>query len=51
MIRLGLCCINTELREQNVFCSRTMVRKNFSVEKAKELSHKNIQDNEECYRF
>ena len=44
MIRLGLCCINTELREQNVFCSRTMVRKNFSVEKAKELSHKNIQD-------
>jgi len=44
MIRLGLCCINTKLRKQDIFCSRTMIRKNFSVEKAKELSIKNIQD-------
>jgi UV DNA damage endonuclease len=44
MIRLGLCCINTELRKKDIFCSRTMIRKNFSVKKAKELSLKNIQD-------
>jgi UV DNA damage endonuclease len=44
MIRLGLCCINTELREKDIFCSRTMIRKNFSVKKAKELALKNIKD-------
>jgi len=44
MIQLGLCCINIELREKEVFCSRTMVRKNFTVEKAKSLSLKNISD-------
>ena len=45
-IRLGLCCINTELRAQKppVFCSRTMTRKNFTVEKAKKLSMQNVQD-------
>lgn len=44
MIRLGLCCINTKLREKNIFCSRTIVRKNFSIKKAQELSLKNIED-------
>jgi len=44
MIRLGLCCINTELRKKDIFCSRTMIRKNFSVKKAMELSLKNIKD-------
>lgn len=45
-INLGLCCINTQLREQKVpiFCSRTMIRKNFTVDKAKELALKNVQD-------
>ena len=44
MIRLGLCCINTELRKKDIFCSRTMIRKNFTVKKAQELSLKNIAD-------
>lgn len=44
MIRLGLCCINTELREHDIFCSRTMIRKNFTVKKAQELAIKNIKD-------
>ncbi len=44
MIRLGLCCLNTELREKNIFSSRTMIRKNFSVKKAHELALKNIED-------
>lgn len=45
-INLGLCCINTELRALKVpiFCSRTMIRKNFSVEKAKALSLQNVED-------
>lgn len=44
MIRLGLCCLNTELREKNIFCSRTVIRKNFTVKKAQELALKNIED-------
>lgn len=44
MIRLGLCCINTELRKKDIFCSRTMIRKNFTVKKAQELALKNIAD-------
>ena len=43
-IRLGLCCINNELRKKGVFCSRTMIRKNFTVEKAKSLALQNIED-------
>lgn len=43
-ISLGLCCINNTLRKNGVFCSRTMIRKNFTVDKAKEYSIKNIQD-------
>ena len=46
-IKLGLCCLNTELRDQKknpVFCSRGMIRKTFSVERAKEVALKNIAD-------
>jgi UV DNA damage endonuclease len=45
-LRLGLCCINTQLRTGKipVFCSRTCIRKNFTVDKAKELALKNVQD-------
>lgn len=46
-ICLGLCCINTELRERKkypIFNSRTCIRKNFTVEKAKELALKNVRD-------
>lgn len=46
-ICLGLCCINTELRERKkypIFNSRTCIRKNFTVEKAKELALQNVRD-------
>lgn len=43
-IKLGLCCINSELRKKGVFCSRTMIRKNFTVKKAQELALANIRD-------
>ena len=45
-IRLGLCCINTQLRSQKppIFCSRTMIRKNFTVEKAQNLALQNLED-------
>jgi UV DNA damage endonuclease len=43
-VQLGLCCINTELRKKRVFCSRTMIRANFTVEKAKALALQNIAD-------
>lgn len=43
-INLGLVCINTILRKKEIFCSRTMIRKNFTVESAKEKAIKNILD-------
>lgn len=43
-LRLGLCCINTQLRKKKIFCSRTCIRKNFTVEKAKELALQNVKD-------
>jgi UV DNA damage endonuclease len=45
-IRLGLCCINTELRSQKppVFCSRTVIRKNFTLDKARSLALQNVKD-------
>lgn len=43
-IQLGLCCLNTELRDKNIFCSRTVTRANFTVEKAKQLALQNLRD-------
>lgn len=43
-INLGLCCINTELRKKNIFNSRTLIRKNFTVEKAQKLASQNVKD-------
>lgn len=45
-MELGLCCINTILRKQKppVFNSRACIRKNFTVEKAKELALQNVKD-------
>lgn len=43
-LNLGLVCINTILRSQEIFCSRTCNRNNFTVEKAMEKSIKNIRD-------
>lgn len=43
-LKLGLCCVNTILREQKIFCSRTCNRKNFTVKKAQEKALQNIND-------
>jgi UV DNA damage endonuclease len=45
-IKLGLCCINTQLRELKtpIFCSRSMIRRTFTPDKAKDLALKNIAD-------
>lgn len=45
-ISLGLCCINTKLRAQKppIFCSRTCIRKTYSVERAQNLALQNIKD-------
>ena len=43
-IRLGLCCINTVLRKENIFCSRSTPRSHFTVERAKLLALQNIKD-------
>lgn len=43
-IRFGLCCINNHLRDKDIFCSRTAQRKTFTVEKAKKLASKNLED-------
>lgn len=45
-INLGLVCMNETLRKAKpeVFCSRTMTRANFTIEKAKEKSLLNVRD-------
>jgi UV DNA damage endonuclease len=45
-IDLGLCCINTKLRTQKppVFCSRSCIRKTFTIEHAKKLANQNVAD-------
>ena len=50
-IQLGLCCINNTLRKSGIFCSRTMIRKNFTVEKAKDLALQNIADIEKLCKW
>ena len=47
VINLGLCCVVECLRNKHkveTFCSRTITRKLFTVEKAKELARKNVAD-------
>ena len=43
-MRLGYACINTELRKQNVFCSRTCRLNNYSQEKVIDLADQNCKD-------
>lgn len=45
-ISLGLCCINTILRAQKppIFCSRTCIRRTYSVERAQSMALQNIRD-------
>ena len=44
LIRLGLCCINTTLRQSGIYCSRTCIRRTFTIERALELARLNISD-------
>jgi UV DNA damage endonuclease len=45
-IQLGLCCLNTVLRDQKptVFNSRSIIRKHYTVEKARERALQNVKD-------
>ena len=43
-LRLGLVCINTILRARGIFCSRSCIRRTYSVSKAKDLALQNIAD-------
>lgn len=43
-INLGLCCINTVLRKKNIFNSRNLIRRTFTVEKAEKLAIQNVKD-------
>jgi len=46
-VQLGLCCINTKLREKNIFCSRSLIMKNAiskGVEEIQRLSILNLVD-------
>ena len=43
-IHLGLMCINNTLRDKDIFCSRSMIRRTFNVQKAKEMALQNIKD-------
>ena len=43
-LRLGLCCINTVLRSEGIFCSRTCIRRTFTVLKAQQKALDNIHD-------
>lgn len=45
-ISLGLCCINETLRKQkpSIFCGRTCIRKNFTIDLAKERGLQNVKD-------
>jgi len=43
-IKLGLCCINTELRKLKIFCSRSCIQKNFTIQKAQDLALQNVKD-------
>lgn len=50
-LQLGLCCLNTVLRKKGIFCSRTLQRANFTVEKAKAKALANLQDAETMMRW
>ena len=41
---LGLCCINNGLRKHGIFCSRTVISRLYTKQKATELTQKNLTD-------
>jgi UV DNA damage endonuclease len=50
-IRLGLCCLNTDLRKKGIFCSRTTPRSHFTVDRAKSLALQNLADADTMMRW
>lgn len=44
VVHLGLCCINNELRKRNIFCSRTLISRYYTKEKAATLASANLKD-------
>lgn len=44
MDNLGYCCINQELRDKQVYCSRSLIKKTFTIEKASNLALQNCKD-------
>jgi UV DNA damage endonuclease len=44
MNNLGICCIVNELRDKDVYTSRTLIRRTFSMEKAATLALQNATD-------
>ena len=43
-VRLGICCINNGLRKRDIFCSRTMISRTYSINRARELVTQNLTD-------
>jgi UV DNA damage endonuclease len=43
-LHLGLCCKNTELAKRGINAGRTMIRKNYTPERAMEVALKNLND-------
>jgi UV DNA damage endonuclease len=46
-VKLGLCCINNELnsdKKNRIYCNRTLIRRTFTVDKAKDCALKNVKD-------
>jgi UV DNA damage endonuclease len=43
-ICLGLCCINNSLRKHDIFCSRTVISRLYTKDKADALTKKNLED-------
>jgi len=44
MDKLGYACINTTLRTDGIFCSRSLIKRTFTLEKASELALQNCRD-------
>jgi UV DNA damage endonuclease len=44
MLNLGYCCINNTLRNNNIYSSRTCIRRNFNIIKVSQLALQNVKD-------
>jgi UV DNA damage endonuclease len=50
-VQFGLCCINTTLREQGIYCNHTCFRYNFTVEHALKLAKMNVEALDPILRY